>query len=143
MATVSGTPGVGEVETVWLGDGCAVERDGVGVGVCVAGVRVAGVCVAGLAAAVRRGLLRDGVGVGEPGIGVGAPLWAGDRVADGCGDVVVVVAGAPEACDEELFDGPNSEKTTHAPKPKKTAAMRIRASSCIAPPPGHQSSRPI
>jgi hypothetical protein len=100
-----------------------------------------------VAVGVRRGAVRDCVGAAAGGdvrvsIGDGVPLWAGDRVTVGPGNRGErLVVGVPDAR-EELLDGPNSVNTTHAPRPKKTAAMRILASSCIPPPPG-QATRAL
>jgi hypothetical protein len=136
MVAVSGTAAPGDGDVVML-------RLGVGVGLGVVRVAV-GRGVLGVAVGVRRGPFRDGVGVGVGvvRITVGAPLRAGDRVPDGDRGVVAVVWAPLEARDE-VFEGPNSEITTHAPRPKKTAAMRIRATSCIAPPPGHVRTRSV
>ncbi|HEX6473078.1 MAG TPA: hypothetical protein VF069_28570 [Streptosporangiaceae bacterium] len=141
MVAVSGTATGGEVVTVALGVGRAV--DGVGVGVRV------GKCVvgSGVRVGVRRGVpARDCVGVGVLELmGDGAPLRAGDKVPDGVrGAVESVLVGLAdrEAPSAPELDGPNSENTTQAPRPKKTAAMRIRATSCIAPPPAPLTRNP-
>jgi hypothetical protein len=144
MEAVSGTAGAGDVVplrvgvgvgvgvgrgVVRVGVGVAVIRVGVGVAVIRVGVGVAVIRV-GVALGARRGPLRDGVGVA----GVGAPLWAGDRVPFGVRGVPLagaLVVGELEARDGVLFERRSAGIAIPAPSTKNTAAM-MNLDHCIA-----------